>query len=339
VSNVILSPPNRLHHRTGKATQNSCNNYNNERLLFSTTSTLLFSSTSPPASSRNDGHETQQSPNNALSSSSSSTTTTSTASISFHGARDAVAVALQNSAFNLSELYQYVLVSSARSRSRLTLNHATTNISESVMKTKLLLQKLNVAAKHLWEEYWWTTPMVLLLVPLYCGVILQSHASMPSWWPVTNMDHHIAAKTTTLGSSASSSLLSSTFVVLGTFLGSNIAYFVSSIYLAVRFGLIRWNYNDNAPTKKRSTIDNESKQQNDSSVVLRVQWPPAVPSFAFLGLWVGLAGIVSTIFHSVQAFCGSRGFAETLCYVDHAVAVTAICYFWKICGRQQRQSH
>jgi hypothetical protein len=227
-----------------------------------------------------------------------------------------VTAAVKDSSAKLShlchQLRRCILEQSARIH-QLDYNVLSTN-------AKLFFQRLVVAVKYHWKEYWWTSPMLLLVVPLYCGLFLQSHASMPSWWSVTNMDHvhrcsAAAASATATASASPSTLLSSTAVVLGTFLGSNIAYFVSSVYLAIRFGMIRL------------------KRRPDNALVSKFQWPPVVPNFAFLSLWTGTAGVVSTIFHSVQAFCGNRGFAETLCYIDHAVAITAICYFWKTCGR------
>jgi hypothetical protein len=50
-----------------------------------------------------------------------------------------------------------------------------------------------------------------------------------------------------------------------------------------------------------------------------------------LGVWILLAGAVSTIFHSVQAL-GSYVIAESLCYVDHGVAISAFLYYFKTCG-------
>ena len=49
-----------------------------------------------------------------------------------------------------------------------------------------------------------------------------------------------------------------------------------------------------------------------------------------LGLWTLLAGLVSTIFHSVQVV--DYRLAEALCYFDHGVAITSILYFVKTLG-------
>lgn len=93
-------------------------------------------------------------------------------------------------------------------------------------------------------------------------------------------------------------------LVIGGFLLSNVAYFISGTLLLNRFpframekGMVRVQ-----PTK-----------------------------FTMLGIWILLAGAVSTIFHSVQAL-GSYAIAESLCYIDHGVAISACFYYFKTCG-------
>ena len=288
-------------------------------------------------------------------------------SSSLYNTRNAVASALQDTSITLSQRCHGLCTtlaevlsstsSSTTEKTRRTNNSSTEDLSRTRRTTKALFffQRFVGTVKSYWEEYWWMSPMVLLLVPLYTCIFLQTHAAMPSWWQVTNMDHIHHHSTTTAAaaaSDASSSLLSSTFVLLGTFLGSNIAYFISSIYLAIRFGMIRvkkkkqgiteveddgFHYFDTKEQKQEQQGQKKNQQQqkttNLHAVAVHVQWPPVVPNFAFLALWIGTAGVVSTVFHSVQAFNGCRGFAETLCYVDHAVAITAGLYFWKTCGR------
>jgi hypothetical protein len=50
-----------------------------------------------------------------------------------------------------------------------------------------------------------------------------------------------------------------------------------------------------------------------------------------LGLWTLSAGLISTIFHTIQAV-GDYSVAESLCYIDHGIAGAAVLYFWKTCG-------
>jgi hypothetical protein len=62
----------------------------------------------------------------------------------------------------------------------------------------------------------------------------------------------------------------------------------------------------------------------------------AGPKFP-VGLGVGVlsAGTVSTVFHAVQAL-GDYRLAESLCYLDHGVAISSALYFWHTCGRPSR---
>ena len=134
-------------------------------------------------------------------------------------------------------------------------------------------------------------PMVLAIVPPYCAITKGTCAAMPEWWSVVNMEHIARAE--------------NSHWIIGPFLASNISYFVSGAYLMNRFRLFR-----NAPTGSMQIKPNR---------------------FAMLGVWVSLAGLISTIFHSVQAL-GPHALAESLCYFDHAVALSAILYFVDTCG-------
>jgi hypothetical protein len=67
---------------------------------------------------------------------------------------------------------------------------------------------------------WWCLPMLLAVVPLYSSFVLGTPASMPSWWPLTRMDHILKSPYAKL--------------IIGIFLGSNISYFVSGSYLLLR---------------------------------------------------------------------------------------------------------
>ena len=87
------------------------------------------------------------------------------------------------------------------------------------------------------------------------------------------------------------------------FLASNIAYFISGMTLIHRFPCKRFLI----PTK-----------------------------FTMLGVWIGLAGLVSTIFHSVQAL-GSHPVAESLCYIDHGVALSAGMYYFDTLGMPSKK--
>lgn len=142
-------------------------------------------------------------------------------------------------------------------------------------------------------ESWWISPMILAFVPIYCALFKGTCASMPSWWPVVNMNH--------IRQTAHAA------IVIGGFLMSNIAYFLSGTLLIRRF------------------------QPRDGVNVVHASPMSHSTRFTMLGVWILLAGAVSTIFHSVQAL-GSYVIAESLCYVDHGIAISACLYYFKTCG-------
>jgi hypothetical protein len=114
---------------------------------------------------------------------------------------------------------------------------------------------------------------------------------MPDWWSVVNMDHIVASDNASW--------------IIAPFLGSNVAYVLSGIYLMKQFRFFDRSQSGNLvfrPTK-----------------------------FSMLGVWVLVAGLISTIYHSFQAL-GNFQLAESLCYLDHAVAGSAMFYFFDTCG-------
>jgi hypothetical protein len=154
------------------------------------------------------------------------------------------------------------------------------------------------AAMNSLRETWWLSPMLLALIPIYSAVFLRRCACMPEWWQVVKMD--------TIRQSKDAAL------IIGGFLVSNIAYFASGVFLLARFPI-------------------RSVKKRDALLPLLKPTP-----FSMLGIWILLAGTVSTIFHSTQAL-GSHAMSESLCYVDHAVAISAAFYFLKQCGFPSRK--
>mmetsp|Transcript_22374 Transcript_22374/g.47027 ORF Transcript_22374/g.47027 Transcript_22374/m.47027 type:complete len:326 (-) Transcript_22374:36-1013(-) len=171
-------------------------------------------------------------------------------------------------------------------------------VSSPYLNTSILLQgagnllaSLASSAIELLRKYWWSFPMVLALFPPYCVLFKGTYASMPDWWSVVNRDNFATAKITNWS--------------IASFLGSNIAYALSGIYLHQRFRFCE-------------------RSQRGS-----LEFRPS--RFSNLGVWILVAGLISTIFHSVQAL-GSYALAESLCYLDHAVAGSATFYFFDTCG-------
>jgi hypothetical protein len=94
-------------------------------------------------------------------------------------------------------------------------------------------------------------------------------------------------------------------LVVGCFLFSNISYFLAGTYILNRF-----------PFQKAGNIYQPTR-------------------FSMLGVWILVAGLVSVIFHSVQAL-GSYTVAEALCYIDHGVAISSGFYYVDTCGWPSR---
>jgi hypothetical protein len=82
--------------------------------------------------------------------------------------------------------------------------------------------------------------------------------------------------------------------VIGGFLASNICYFASGVYLVDKF---------------------YHRQK-----------------FKMLGVWILVAGLVSTLYHTVQSLVGVNAVSETLAYIDHGIALSAGCYYLDTCG-------
>jgi hypothetical protein len=180
--------------------------------------------------------------------------------------------------------------------------HGTTTFSQTLQQS-LNLPSISVSSASvtslisLVRNYWWLTPMSLAIIPLYCAIFKGTCAAMPDWWNVVPMEHIAAADNAQW--------------IIGHFLASNMSYFISGLYLMLkRFPLLR---------KSRTR-----------GIKIRMT------KFSMLGAWIFLAGAVSTIFHSVQAL-GPYPLAQSLCYLDHAVAVSAFCYFVETCGCPSRR--
>lgn len=150
---------------------------------------------------------------------------------------------------------------------------------------------------------WWMLPMTMCLVPLVCKLALNVEASTPHFWKLVDLNFVHG--------------LPHSAVTLSAFLASNIAYFASGLYLLIK---------STSQAFKTTTMGR-------LTTISRLL-PPLTKTSA-LGYWVLAAGIMSTIFHTVQAL-GDYAVAESWCYLDHGVACSAILYFYKICGPPAR---
>eukprot|EP00521_Asterionellopsis_glacialis_P015711 CAMPEP_0195296690 /NCGR_PEP_ID=MMETSP0707-20130614/19983_1 /TAXON_ID=33640 /ORGANISM="Asterionellopsis glacialis, Strain CCMP134" /LENGTH=271 /DNA_ID=CAMNT_0040358273 /DNA_START=300 /DNA_END=1115 /DNA_ORIENTATION=+ len=184
-------------------------------------------------------------------------------------------------------------------------------LQHSVKQTVRIFYSISRAswkgAKQTLRRSWWVLPMFLALVPVYCAIVHQANAVTPSWWKLVKVDSILK--------SDSASLL------VGAFLLSNLSYFFSGLYLLFVY-----------PKKALMTTTN-----NNNSVVEQPMKTTTTPTthhhhhHKSLASWMLAAGAVSTIFHAVQAL-GPYEMAESFCYLDHAVALSAGGYFLKRCG-------
>ena len=92
---------------------------------------------------------------------------------------------------------------------------------------------------------------------------------------------------------------------VGCFLFSNASYFLAGSYLLTRF-----------PFQRKGKVYQPTR-------------------FSMLGVWILVAGLVSVIFHSVQTV-GSYALAESLCYIDHGIAISSGFYYFDTCGFPSR---
>ena len=200
-------------------------------------------------------------------------------------------------------------------------------------------QQVSLVTHKVIRKHWWSWPLTLCLVPLITFLCWQTTPSTPTWWKLVNVRD---------------TFLSHTYgeLLQTIFLASNVSYLLAGLYLWYKFPplsrpLVRY---DDKPqqrsrTKKDTTNNKNSTNKNLSasrvSMILAalVHNNPlgriALSQQFFLGAWVLLAGLVSTIFHSVQTL-GDYAIAEGWCYLDHGVAISAILYFFRICGRPNK---
>ena len=156
------------------------------------------------------------------------------------------------------------------------------------------------------RQSWFLSPMFLALVPVYCALVTGTFATMPEWWSMMRI--HVTGATA--------------MAAVAFFLFSNISFFVAAAYLLMLF----------PPRHKAIRVN---------SGVLPIPTPkkmklPVPTEKSMLGVWMLASGLISTIFHSVQAY-GPRPIAESLCFIDHAIAGSSLFYFWRMCGNPSKK--
>lgn len=197
-----------------------------------------------------------------------------------------------------------------------------TTIKQLVLVVRSILDTFNKTTFMLSEiictsimNFWYLLPSLLCFVPFYTLLAYQTMPVTPTIWKLVNMDFIWCAQ--------------HAVSIVIAFLASNATFFIAALYLLQQSGTIPSITTMNVRTSndtQSSMLSLSSHDERKHSRNSRRRLPAA------LGYWVLSAGIMSTIFHSVQAL-GNYRIAEALCYMDHGVAGTAICYFYYTCGR------
>ena len=151
------------------------------------------------------------------------------------------------------------------------------------------------------KQSWWCLPMLLIYVPV-SAFMNGKYATTPEWWALVDV-----------------TFLKDMPLSCAIFLGSNIFYFLSGLYLLNRMPLL-----SSTTTRMFSNKSHGYDALEKNASVHTARYP------MLGGLLLG-SGIVSVIYHAFQVL-GHIPIAESLCYVDHGVAVSAACYFLQTCG-------
>jgi len=144
------------------------------------------------------------------------------------------------------------------------------------------------------QQSWWCLPMILFFVPMYAA-LTGDYARMPEFWPLVDVG-----------------FLKSMPLFLAGFLGSNIFYFMSGLYL------LNWTPISSSGSSSNNLYEQKRISSNKSRSPM-------------LGALVLSSGLVSTIYHTFQAL-GYTQLAESLCFMDHGLAITSGLYFFQKCG-------
>ena len=181
-----------------------------------------------------------------------------------------------------------------------------TPIKSKITKSEVSGPLLSTVTKsgHFLRKSWFLFPMLVALVPVYCALVTGTFARMPDWWQMVKMDH----------------VRTGALAQVSFFLFSNISFFVAAGYLLMLF-----------PPSPKTVSVKEGLPIPTKTMKLHI---PSAQSM--LGVWMLASGLISTVFHSVQAF-GPHPIAESLCFIDHAIAGSSLFYFWHMCGPPSRK--
>jgi hypothetical protein len=218
---------------------------------------------------------------------------------------------------------------SSRAKALVTLaTQNTFSLVASLPTPSAALSKASESISLQWSDYsqqlmsfvaknWWSSPTFLALVPLYTFFVFGQDAAMPHWWPVTPMDHILSAP------------------IIAFFLLSNISYFWAGAYLIKRFPFERPTVNGSSLNTRMSAEENSVLAFISNAKSSIQSWRMLPTKKTVLGIMMLAAGLISTVFHTEQAL-GSYAVANSLCYIDHAIAGTSTFYWFHTCGKPSK---
>jgi len=190
------------------------------------------------------------------------------------------------------------------SRLSLSVYNPTDTMMTILKSLRSLLKASFLGAGLAIRQSWWCFPMVLLGVPIYSIMISGQYATMPSWWALHDVAFLREMPVSCIG-----------------FLGSNIFYFLSGLFLLNRI-----------PIPLKLTLTSSSSINNENAAnALKKNGTFHTARYPMLGGLILASGAISLIYHAVQAL-GHPVVAESLCFVDHGLAFSSGAYFLHKCG-------
>lgn len=184
------------------------------------------------------------------------------------------------------------------------------------LTSNTLPRRLSRSRWKLAKRYWWSLPLALCLVPLYTSFVGHSPPATPSWWKLVNLEsfwHESPADSLSAHS------------LMSVFLWSNASYLLAGLFLLRRYPMLKARDSAMLRSSRASLLS--------PFTVLLTKYVPSRGTW--LSLWLLLSGLVSTLFHAVQAY-GDYAVAEGWCYLDHGVAISATLYYLHYCKAPQR---
>lgn len=171
------------------------------------------------------------------------------------------------------------------------------------------------------KQSWWCFPMTLILYPII-ALINGSYAQMPSWWSMCNLNY---LHSTRVGH----------WICFG-FLTSNVFYFLSGLFLLrgipSSLSLSSSSKSQSKVLEQQLRTDNGENNDHELNIThMKTLRTTTNMKYPLLGWLVICSGGISLLYHSFQAW-GTSNIAESLCFIDHGLALSSGCCFLDRCG-------